>query len=445
MLMLIVYILIIISLVLLLYDYRSGIFTCLMVITNFGEFVYVNPNLEIGDFGGVGTIYFMDLFWIALLVVIFLKKDNLFLLNYKISFVILLSLFLISMIIPYLISSSSIKDTFSVIRPFGNFLFLPYFVITITDIKSFNFLEKVITSLVFIFIVVQVFEYSTQKRIPIRFFEKYSVFYGEDPFAVEFGGIKTGYIWSRIGYLLPFNLFFGFYYFFKDRRNYGLLLIGSYTLSIMIALSRIWIIGFVFFLIVISAFLLLKNIEELNIKTKLFGLLGSFVFIGVVLLYTSSTFNQIFDIFLLRVNSINDLADKTDSSFLGREYILLQMINVWWEYPLFGAGFSSISRRLITNDLGFPNIITIFGAAGLIMLISFMIQFYQSIKAFIKADYILFSTLASLMLMIIVMSVFSIDMFYFNATGAILFAIGNILFNIAKQEPEENVSYNYAA
>ena len=445
MLMLIVYILIIISLVLLLYDYRSGIITSLMVITNFGEFVYVNPNLEIGDFGGVGTIYFMDLFWIALLVVIFLKKDKLFLLNYKISIVILLSLFLISLIIPYLISSSSIKDTISVIRPIGNFLFLPYFVITITDIKSFNFLEKVITSLVFIFIVVQVFEYSTQKRIPVRFFEKYSVFYGEDPFAVEFGGIKTGYIWSRIGYLLPFNLFFGFYYFFKDRRNYGLLLISSYTLSIMIALSRIWIIGFVFFLIVISAFLLLKNIEELNIKTKLFGLLGSFVFIGVVLLYTSSTFNQIFDIFLLRVNSINDLADKTDSSFLGREYILLQMISVWWEYPIFGAGFSSISRRLITNDLGFPNIITIFGAAGLIMLISFMIQFYQNIKAFIKADYILFSTLASLMLMLIVMSVFSIDMFYFNATGAILFAIGNILLNIAKQEPEENVSYNYAA
>ena len=445
MLMLIVYILIIISLVLLLYDYRSGIITSLMVITNFGEFVYVNPNLEIGDFGGVGTIYFMDLFWIALLVIIFLKKDKLFLLNYKISIVILLSLFLISLIIPYLISSSSIKDTISVIRPIGNFLFLPYFVITITDIKSFNFLEKVITSLVFIFIVVQVFEYSTQKRIPVRFFEKYSVFYGEDPFAVEFGGIKTGYIWSRIGYLLPFNLFFGFYYFFKDRRNYGLLLISSYTLSIMIALSRIWIIGFVFFLIVISAFLLLKNIEELNIKTKLFGLLGSFVFIGVVLLYTSSTFNQIFDIFLLRVNSINDLADKTDSSFLGREYILLQMISVWWEYPIFGAGFSSISRRLITNDLGFPNIITIFGAAGLIMLISFMIQFYQNIKAFIKADYILFSMLASLMLMLIVMSVFSIDMFYFNATGAILFAIGNILLNIAKQEPEENVSYNYAA
>ena len=121
------------------------------------------------------------------------------------------------------------------------------------------------------------------------------------------------------------------------------------------------------------------------------------------------------------------------------------MISVWWEYPIFGAGFSSISRRLITNDLGFPNIITIFGAAGLIMLVSFMIQFYQNIKAFIKADYILFSMLASLMLMLIVMSVFSIDMFYFNATGAILFAIGNILLNIAKQEPEENVSYNYAA
>lgn len=445
MLMLFLYLLIIISIVILLYDYRSGIITALMVITNFGEFVYVNPNLEIGDFGGVGTIYFMDLFWIALAVVIFLKKDKLVFLNYKISFLILLSLFIISLIIPYLISSSSIKDTISVIRPIGNFLFLPYFVITVTDIKSFNFLEKVITSLVFIFIAVQVFEYSTQKRIPVRFFEKYSVFYGEDPFAVEFGGIKTGYIWSRIGYLLPFNLFFGCYYFFKDRRNYGLLLLGAYTLSIMIALSRIWIIGFVFFLILISAFLLIKNIDELNIKTKLFGLLGSFVFIGVILLYTSSTFNQIFDIFLLRVNSINDLADKTDSSFLGREYILLQMISIWWEYPLFGAGFSSISRRLITNDLGFPNIVTIFGAAGIVMLIFFMVQFYQNIKVFIKADYILFSTLASLMLMLILMSVFSIDMFYFNATGAILFAIGNILLNLAKQEPEENVSYNYAA
>lgn len=445
MLMLFLYLLIIITLVILLYDYRSGIITVLMVITNFGEFIYVNPNLEIGDFGGVGTIYFMDLFWIALAVVVFLKKDKLALLNYKISFLILLSLFIISLIIPYLISSSSIKDTISVIRPIGNFLFLPYFVITITDIKSFNFLEKVITSLVFIFIAVQVFEYSTQKRIPVRFFEKYSVFYGEDPFAVEFGGIKTGYIWSRIGYLLPFNLFFGCYYFFRDRRNYGLLLLGAYTLSIMIALSRIWIIGFVFFLILISAFLLIKNVDELNIKTKLFGLLGSFVLIGVILLYTSSTFNQIFDIFLLRVNSINDLADKTDSSFLGREYILLQMISIWWEYPLFGAGFSSISRRLITNDLGFPNIITIFGAAGIVMITSFMVQFYQNIKAFIKADYILFSTLASLMLMLILMSIFSIDMFYFNATGAILFALGNILLNLAKQEPEENVSYNYAA
>jgi len=50
------------------------------------------------------------------------------------------------------------------------------------------------------------------------------------------------------------------------------------------------------------------------------------------------------------------------------------------------------------------------------------------------------------MLMIIFMSIFSIDMFYFNATGAILMAIGNILYNISKQEDStEEAGYNYAA
>ena len=434
--MILVYFLIIVILVLLLSDYRSGIVTCMLIITNFGEFVYVNPNLEVGDFGGIGTIYFMDLFYLSMLVVVLIKRNRLFMFNYKLSILILLLLCLVSIVIPFLISSFSIKDMISVSRPIGNFLFLPYLVVTITDMKSFNFLEKVITSMIIIFIVLQVYEYTAQKRIPIRFFEKYSVFYGEDPFAVEFGGIKTGYIWSRMGYLLPFNLFFGCYYYFTEKRNYGLLLIAIYLLSIMIALSRIGIIGLGFFLIVITLFLLFKNTEEKSVKSKLFSLIGSFIFIGIILTFTSSTFNQIFDIFLLRVNSINDLADKTDSSFLGRQYILLQMIGVWWEYPVFGAGFSTISRKLITNDLGFPNIITIFGAAGIGMLLVFLKQFYQNIKAFFISDYILFTILSSIMLMIIFMSVLSIDMFYFNATAAILFAMGNIFLNIAKSESD---------
>lgn len=442
---LLVYLLMTIVLVMLLFDYRSGIITVLMVATNFGEFVYVNPNLEIGDFGGVGTIYFMDIFWLALIIVIFLKKNKLVLMNYKFSILLLAVLMLISLIIPFIINSFSIKDTISVIRPLGNFLLLPYFIVTIVDMTEFNFFEKVLTVMVFLFLGVQVYEYIFQKRVPIRLFEKYSMFFGEDPFAVEFGGIKTGYIWSRITYLLPFNLFFGCYYFFKEKRNYGLLLIAVYLLSIMITLSRIWIIGFAFFMIIITLFLLLGSDNKYNVRVKLFAMIGTIAFAGFILLYTSSTFNQIFDIFLLRINSINDLADKTDSSFIGREYILLQMISVWWEYPVFGAGFSGISRGLVTNDLGIPNIITIFGAAGLALLGSFIKQYYDNIKVFIKNDFILFVSLISIVMMITFMSIFSIDMFYFNVTGAILFAMGNILFNIAKQESTDNAEYTDAA
>ena len=72
--MILAYLLIVIALVILLYDYRSGIITSLLVMTNFGEFIYVNPNLEMGDFGGIGTIYFMDLFWLAMILVIIMKK-----------------------------------------------------------------------------------------------------------------------------------------------------------------------------------------------------------------------------------------------------------------------------------------------------------------------------------------------------------------------------------
>jgi len=433
-------------LVLLLYNYKSGIITSMMVITNFGEFVYVNPNLEIGDFGGIGTIYFMDLFFLALLIVIFLKISNLNNFNYKISALLFLLLSAVAFIIPIIINSFSLKDMISVVRPFGNLLFLPYLVVTVTDMKQFNFFEKTIVYLVFFFIFIQVTEYISQKRIPFRLFESDSLFYGEDPFSVEFGGIKTGYIWSRIGYLLPFNLFFGCYYYFSEKRNYGLLLLTAYLLSIMIALSRIWIIGFAFFLFVISIFILLKKDSHEHVRLKLIAFIGSFVIIGVILLFTSSTFNQIFDIFLLRVNSINDLADKTDSSFLGREYILFQMIGVWSEYPVFGTGFSALSRNLVTNDLGFPNILTIFGASGIFLFSVFFYQYYKNIKPFIHDHYILFVSLASVMLMIIFMSIFSIDMFYFNATGAILMAIGNILYNISKQEDStEEAGYNYAA
>ncbi|HAY33390.1 MAG TPA: O-antigen ligase family protein [Ignavibacteria bacterium] len=440
------YLIIISVLVLLLYNYKTGIILSLMVITNFGEFIYVNPNLEVGDFGGIGTIYFTDLFFTSLLIVFFLKASKFKEFNYKLSFVIFITLCIISLIIPFLISSFSLKDMISVVRPFINILFLPYFVITITDIKEFNFFEKVVVSMIFFFIVIQVFEYITQKRIPFRLFESDSLFFGEDPFAVEFEGIKTGYIWSRIGYLLPFNLFFGCYYFFSEKRNYGLLLLTAYLLSIMIALSRIWIIGFAFFLIVISIFFLSKQDSRENVRLKLFAFIGSFVLIGVILLFTSSTFNQIFDIFLLRVNSINDLADKTDSSFLGREYILFQMINVWAEYPLFGAGFSAITRRLITNDLGFPNILTIFGAAGIFLFSVFFYQYYKNIRPFFQEYYILFVSLASVMLMLIFMSIFSIDMFYFNASGAILMAIANILYNISKQKDSiETDGYKNAA
>lgn len=422
------------SLVLLLYNYRTGIVIVMMVITNFGEFVYVNPNLEIGDFGGIGKIFFMDIFWISLTCVLLLKSKDLFLLRYKLSLNILLALCVISAIIPFLISSFTIKDAISVIRPLGNFLLLPYFVLLIKNKDAVNFFEKTILFLVFFFIIVQVYEYIMQKRVPIRLFEKESFFYGENPFSVEFGGIKTGYIWSRIGYLLPFNLFYGCYYYFTDRKNFGLLLIAVYLLAIMIALSRIWIIGFAFFLIVLSLFLLLKRERESYVKVKLFSLIGSFALIGFILLFTSSTFNQIFDIFLLRVNSISDLADKTDASFLGREYTLLQMISVWFEYPVFGAGFSTISRRLTTNDLGFPNFITIFGFSGIVMLLFFVKQYFDNIIIFFKDYYILFVCFATVMLMIIFMSLFSIDMFYFNATGAILFALANIFYNLAKQE-----------
>ena len=440
-----VYLLTIIILVILLYDYRSGIVTCLMVVTNFGEFVYVNPNLEIGDFGGIGTVYFMDLFWIALLITIFIRRDRLQALNYRASFIFLFALCAVALIIPFLISSFSAKDMISVIRPLGNFLFLPYLVVTITGMKELNFFEKTITSLVFIFLAVQIYEYLMQKRVPLRLLEKYSQFYGEDPFAVEFGGIKTGYIWSRIGYLLPFNLFFGVYYYFKDKRNYGMILIGAYILSIMITLSRIWIIGFVFFLIILSAMLLAKRGRTEYVTSKLAFMLGSFDLVGFILFFTSSTFNKIFDIFLLRINSINDLADKTDSSFLGREYILLRMISVWMEYPLFGAGFSGISRKLVTNDLGIPNIVTIFGGAGIVMLVMFMKQYYDNIKPFFTSNYILFTSLFCVMMMLVFMSIFSIDMFYFNASGAMLLAFGNILINIAREDTEDNIEYRNAA
>ncbi len=439
------YFLAIAVLVLLLYDYRTGIIASLMAVTNFGEFIYVNPNLEIGDFGGIGTIYFMDLFAIALIVVIMLKRDKLYLLRYRTSILIFLCLFFVAIAIPFLISSFSAKDMISVIRPFGNLLFLPYFVVTITDLKELNFFEKVITTLVFTFLVIQVYEYVMQKRVPLRLFDSYSLFYGEDPFSVEFGGIKTGYIWSRIGYLLPFNLFFGVYYYFTDKRNYGMILIGAYILSIMITLSRIWIIGFVFFMIMITLMLLTKKGREEDVSYKLLFMLGSFALIGMVLLYTSATFNKIFDIFLLRINSINDLADKTDSSYLGREYILMKMAAVWLEYPLLGAGFSGISRRLVTNDLGIPNLITLFGSAGIIMLISFLKQFYDNIKPFYKNNYILFTSLLSVMMMLTFMSIFSIDMFYYNAIGAMFLAFGNILINIASQDSGELTAFSDAA
>lgn len=443
--MFLIYFAVIVILVLLLYDYRSGIITSLMVITNFGEFVYVNPNLDIGDFGGIGTIYFMDLFWIALLISIFTRRDRFHLLNYKASLVFLFSLFIVALIIPFLISSFSAKDMISVIRPLGNFLFLPYLVFTITGMKELNFFEKVVTTMVFVFLAIQVYEYVVQRRVPIRLFDKYSLFYGEDPFAVEFGGIKTGYIWSRIGYILPFNLFFGAYYYFTDKRNYGIILIGAYMLSIMITLSRIWIIGFVFFLIMITVMLLIRRRHLENVSFKLFVMLGSFALITVILLFSSTSFGKIMDIFLLRINSINDLADKTDSSFLGREYILLRMISVWFEYPVFGAGFSGISRRLVTNDLGIPNLVTIFGGAGIAMLGMFFKQYYDNIKPFISNNYVLFTCLLSVMTMITFMSIFSIDMFYYNAIGAMLFAFGNIMINIAKQDAQDEQKYIEAA
>lgn len=432
--MIFAYLIIIAALILLLYDYRTGIISALLVLTNFGEFVYVNPNLEIGDFGGIGTIFFTDLFWIAMLMVILLKHDKLSVFNYKLSFLILILLCLISIIIPFLISSFSIRDSISVIRPLGNFLILPYFVISITDLKSLNYFEKVITSMIFFFIGIQIYEYLMQKRIPIRVFEKYSIFYNEDPYSVEFRGVKTGYIWSRIGLILPLNLFFGIYYFFTDKKNYGLLLIAVYILSMMITLSRIWIIGFGFVIVVISLMLLLRRSKENYTISKLFGLIGIFAILGVTMFYGSSTFKEILNIFLLRINSINDLADKSDSSFLGREYTLIQMISVWSDYPLFGAGFSTLSRRLITNDLGFPNIMTVFGVAGIAMMTVFFKQYYNNIKPFIQNNYILFVSLFSVMLMITFMSIFSIDMFYYNATGAMLFAFGNIIINVAKQE-----------
>lgn len=426
-------IIIILVLVILLYNYRSGIITSFMVVTNFGEFVYVNPTLEVGDFGGIGTIFFMDLFWIAVLIVLILKKDKLFLLNYKLSLIILGVLFVIALVIPILLNSFAIKDLISVIRPLGNFLFLPYFVVTITNIKELNFFEHSIVTIAVIFICVQGYEYLIQKRIPLRLFDKYSIFYGEDPYSVEFSGIRTGYIWSRIGYLLPFNLFFGCYYYFSEKRNYGLFLIVIYLLAIIISLSRIWIIGFGFFLLVITLFFLFEKQKENYVLVKLFSLLGSFVLLGVILVFVSATFNQIFGIFLLRINSINDLAERTDSSFLSREYILLQMSAVWLEYPLFGTGFSTITRRLTTNDLGLPNIITIFGAASIVMMISFLRDFYNNIKPLIQNYYTLYASLFSVMLMLFFMSMFSIDMFYYNATGAILFALANIILNIGKE------------
>lgn len=429
-------IVIVLILVLLLYNYKTGIITTIMVITNFGEFIYVNPNLEVGDLGGIGNIYFTDLFAIALIIVIFLKRDKLSSLNYKVSFLVLFLLFIISLIIPFLISAYSIKDTISVIRPLANFLILPYFVVTIIDLNSFNFFEKIIIYMSVIFLGAQIYEFISQERIPIRLFEKESVFFGENPFTVEFGGIKTGYIWSRIAYILPFTLFLGCYYYFTYRKNFGLFLVVVYILSIMISLSRIWIVGFVVFLLTLCLFLAFRQGKDNLVRAKLFKLISSFIILGTILAFTSETFTKIINIFFLRVDSINGIAEKTDASFISREYLLIQMVNVWHEYPIFGTGFSSITRRLISNDLGFPNLITIFGVFGIIMFLFFFKQFYDNIKPFTKNYYMLFVSLFSTMVMITFMNSFSLDMFYFNATGAMLLAIGNILYNIANKESQ---------
>ncbi|MEO8665591.1 MAG: hypothetical protein ABI462_08835, partial [Ignavibacteria bacterium] len=112
--------------------------------------------------------------------------------------------------------------------------------------------------------------------------------------------------------------------------------------------------------------------------------------------------------------------------------------SVWYEYPVFGAGFSSISRKLITNDLGFPNLITVFGSSGILMIGLFLRQYYKNIKPFIENNYVLFVSLFSVMLMVTFMNIFSIDLFYYNATGPILLAMGNIILNIGKQDTDVN-------
>ena len=79
------------------------------------------------------------------------------------------------------------------------------------------------------------------------------------------------------------------------------------------------------------------------------------------------------------------------------------------------------------------------------MLASFLKQYYDNVRPFITNNYILFTSLISVMAMITFMSIFSIDMFYYNAIGAMLLAFGNILINIAQSETEEQTDYSHAA
>jgi hypothetical protein len=423
----------IIVLTLLLYNEKIAIVTVLLTITNIGEFIAFS-NWIIFD-TGIGTIYFFDAFWISVILITIIKRKhlNVFVFHKLFNFFILL--FSISIFTTIFVGQYTIKDIVSVIRPFGNLLLIPLTLVTIRDQKKLDFFINVIYVFAIVFFIIQLYEFLIQERIPFRLFQPENTYFGEmGSYMISLApNIKTFYAWSRITYLLPIILFISLYGLISGRnKSINIIITIICLLAIIISLSRTWTLG----LIVLGLVLIFLSQQN---EIKLFKILKKniiYIMILLVVVYFSFSqfFENVFSTYILRLDSLNDIISGSDNSYLTRLSHINDNINNIYNYPLFGSGFTSISRNLTTFDLGIWNFIAIFGLLGALLYFFIFINLYTTVRKIKNINKPLFISSLSVMSLLMFMSLLSIDFFYYNFTGVFLLGIINVHFFLTMKD-----------
>ena len=351
-----------------------SIIILILLYSNFLQFFLTNDDLiNIKLPGGIGTIVFMDIIFIIILIKMFTSRVKV---EYKLKkpVILLFTIYLLYCI--WAIFSSDVKFSNIVYFFRYSYPFLFYFFIIFYIKKSDEFL-KLLRVMTYLFLIIlsihlveffrgEVFNMIGYRETGLRLFYEKTVYVG-------IGNLEVPYIWNRDQVFAIVMIFLSFGFVLIKKRNLlplpSIIIVFGGVISFFIAYSRLW-----YFVLTMGIFLsIIFNYKRLGIITK-----NIIFFSPVVLLVVLLAANFISVELSNRVATFDSAVHGLESNVNAREYIINSQLNYFFKNIFLGAGITNKTLSILSiNDVGITNFLMMWGLFGFIVPVYFLIYFWK--------------------------------------------------------------------